>query len=155
MKNIFFLLLFLPLFANAETGKIYLTLTSAVKLTEAKALAFGSVVTTGEATVTVTPTGTRTSTGECTLPDMVCSEGAFGVLGAPNSPFIVSFGAASATNGKSTLVIDGFKTNLVSNTGTTDATGKALFSVGATVHIGLLNSSGNYVGSYIVNAIYQ
>jgi hypothetical protein len=47
----------LCLTAQAETGRIYLTLTAAVKLSEAKAISFGSLITTGEATVTISPTG--------------------------------------------------------------------------------------------------
>ena len=94
------LLLILSLAAQAETGRIYITLTAAVKLQETKPISFGSLITTGEATVTISPTGDRTVTGECTLPDNIYSEGGFGVTGAPNSAFVVTFGDGSATNGK-------------------------------------------------------
>lgn len=149
------LLLILSLTAQAETGRIYLTLTAAVKLQETKPISFGTLITTGEATVTISPTGDRTVTGECTLPDNIYSEGGFGVTGAPNSTFVVTFGDGSATNGKSTITVDNFKTNLSGNVGTTDANGKAVFYVGGTAHIGLTNNSGAYVGSYTVTAAYQ
>jgi hypothetical protein len=154
-RTLTIIILCLCLTAQAETGRIYLTLTAAVKLSEAKAISFGSLITTGEATVTISPTGDRTVTGEITTPDNIYSEGAFGVTGAPSSAFVVTFCDGSATNGKSTITVDNFKTNLAGNVGTTDGSGKAMFSVGGTAHIGLSNNSGAYVGSYTVTAAYQ
>jgi len=49
------------------------------------------------------------------------------------------------------IVVDGFKTNLPLNAGTTDSNGKAVFYVGATARITIQNKS----GSYEVTCAYQ
>jgi hypothetical protein len=154
MKKLLILFLF-PFMLHAETGRIYLTLTAALKMSEVKSLSFGNITSSGDALITVSPTGVRTITGEATAVESTASEGGFQVTGAPNSPFVVTFGTGSATNGKSTIVVDGFKTNLQFNTGTTDGTGKLVFYVGATAHLSVTNSSGSYVGNYEVNCLYQ
>lgn len=155
MKRLLIPLLIFSMFANAETGKIYLTLTAALKMSEVKSLSFGNITSSGDALITVSPTGVRTITGEATAVESTASEGGFQVTGAPNSPFVVTFGTGSATNGKSTIIVDGFKTNLQFNTGTTDGTGKLVFYIGATAHLSVTNSSGSYVGNYEVNCLYQ
>lgn len=155
MKHILIPLLLFSMFANAETGRIYLTLTAALKMSEVKSLSFGNITSSGDALITVSPTGVRTITGEATAVESTASEGGFQVTGAPNSPFVVTFGTGSATNGKSTIVVDGFKTNLQFNTGTTDGTGKAIFYIGGTAHLSVTNSSGSYVGNYEVSCLYQ
>ena len=150
---LFMSMLLQPVFA--ETGQIYLTLTSALKLSEAKAISFGNIIASGDAAVTVSPSGTRTITGDAISQDNIASEGAFGVTGAPMSDFIVTFGSAHCKSGTSSIVVDGFKTNLSLNAGTTDSNGKAVFYVGATARITIQNKSGSYVGTYEVTCAYQ
>ena len=87
----------------------------------------------------VSPSGTRTITGDAISQDNIASEGAFGVTGAPMSDFIVTFGSAHCKSGTSSIVVDGFKTNLSLNAGTTDSNGKAVFYVGATARITIQN----------------
>lgn len=141
--------------SSAETGRIYLTLTSALKLSEAKAISFGNITASGDASITVSPEGIRTITGDAVSQDNISSEGSFGVAGAPSSIFVVTFGPASCKSGASSLVIDDFKTNLPMNTGTTDLSGKAVFFVGATARITIQNKTGAYTGTYELICAYQ
>jgi hypothetical protein len=156
MKKLLAIFLFLPLLASATTGRVSINLTAGVSLEETQMLYFSNVTITGAGTVLMTPSGLRSATGDVQFNDEYNSPARFSINGANNATYKVSFGqAVSLTNGKYNITASDFKTSLVNNVGTLDATGKGSFSVGCTLTCPNGITSGNYSGTYEIQCSYE
>jgi hypothetical protein len=120
-------------------------------------LAFGAVVPgPSSGTVTVTPEGTRSSSGGVTLGGSAgVSPSTFTVSGEPALTFsIVLTSSTTLSDGASTMTVDSF-TSSPESTGTLDASGDREIRVGATLHLAATQASGSYAGGFSVMVAYN
>lgn len=156
MRNILFLFLLCPMLAFGETGHLTVEMKVGCTLSEGNYLNFGYPTVVGAATITITPSGVRSTTGNVVFDNQVFSTNNYTVTGSPLETYIVTLPAsATLTNGKTTITVTDFRTSLNSNLGTLDSKGYGIFSVGATMTIPNGTTSGVYNGSYTITAQYQ
>jgi len=106
------------------------------------------VIATG-GTVVLTPAGTRSVTGDVTLPAVTgtVTAATFDVTGEANFTYSITLPAAAITitNGTDNMDVDTWTSN-PTPTGTLDGTGAQTLSVGATLNVAGGESSGVYTG---------
>jgi len=107
-------------------------------------------------TVTLSPTGVRTSADPSTMGGSASVMPAeFLITGTANATFnIILPGTVTLSNGAAVLTVTDF-TQSLGSTPILDANGQALFGVGATLHIGANQPTGQYTGVFEVNVTYQ
>ena len=143
--------------ANAEARIV-----AGIAITKNVDLAFGQIVRSASAgAVTLDPTtNDRTASGGVTLGQNAGFNAAsFAVTGEPDYKFQVTLPSAidiTRRNGTEIMVVDGFTTSLGSgDQGTLDQNGGLSFNLGATLHVGGMQATGTYDGSFSVTAAYQ
>ena len=119
-------------------------------------LAFGSAVPCGGGTITVSTSGSKTSTG--TVQPMNATPGSaaqFQVAGSPNFTYNITLPTtATISSGTNTMLVDNF-TSSPSVHGLLDGTGKQNLSVGGTLHVGATQAIGNYSGTFTITVSYN
>lgn len=130
---------------------------TSIGVTTQNDLHFGQIVTgTTSGTVTVSPSGTRTASGGSTLASGASvSAASFQVTGDPDVTFAITLpSSASLSSGADQMTVDGFVSD-PDQAGSLDATGAALFRVGATLQLRGGQSSGAYSGQFDVRVDYN
>ncbi len=152
--------------ANGRSEIVVLRNLSFIKIDD---LEFGAMIAGNAAsTVTVAPSGGRTSTGPVTLVGGTVQPAQFGGRGAPNQNLLLSINANSITltraGGPQTMVVDTFtigSTPVTTLTTTpnlfriSSATGIFQFGLGARLRVGANQTPGNYSGTFRLTLIYQ
>jgi hypothetical protein len=106
-------------------------------------------------TVTISPLGSRTSSGGVTLASSSFGAARFTVSGNPNLSFAILLPATQAlTGGGEPLVVDTFQ-SFPSETGILDGSGNRILELGATIHIPANQARGTYSGSFEVTVTYN
>ncbi|WP_221795169.1 DUF4402 domain-containing protein [Aquisediminimonas sediminicola] len=126
-------------------------------------LEFGKIAAgAGGASVTISPTGTRTAIGAILISGGTTQAATFTVTGTPLAGYEVTFGTPTPLAGpnSSGMELSGFTTSLplVNDVyqGTLDGDGTASFQVGATIAVGATQTPGPYVnGSIPVTVNYS
>jgi len=159
MKKLFLAVsLLLTLTAAAQTtsvGHMTLKVSKALTVRETVPMSFGGVVVSGEGTVVVSPASTPTTTGLVTQTGAVSAD-VFDLTGIPSSLVLLSLPtSASLTNGVTTLYATAFKCSVADLKIPLDANGKACISIGATVTIPQIVTTGDFVGTYELTLNYQ
>jgi Domain of unknown function (DUF4402) len=163
-----------PAFAQAQTtnGTANASIVAVGGLINTTSLDFGSVISTGAAgTVTVAPTGIRTTTGGALPAGGTFHAAAFAGQGARrNQQITIAFGAASIVikrvGGTETMVVNNFTINSPpSATLAVVAAGARYrivpanaiyeFPVGARLNVGVNQRTGVYEGKFSVTVNYQ
>jgi len=135
--------------ANA-TATASATIVTPIAIANATDMDFGNiaVIATG-GTVILTPAGTRSVTGDVTLPAVTgtVTAATFDVTGEANFTYSITLPAAALTitNGPDNMDVDTW-TSSPTPTGTLDGTGAQTLSVGATLNVLGGESSGLYTG---------
>jgi hypothetical protein len=128
-----------------------------IAVNQASRLGFGQIVATqAPGTVTVTPAGSRTSSGGTVLGSGLGACAAeFTVSGEPNTAYSITLpDAATLTAGGSFMTVDAF-TSRPSGSGVLGPQGTQGMSVGATLHVGIAQPQGSYSGTYAVTVTYN
>jgi hypothetical protein len=146
-----------PAFSVAATA----TVASALSITAATALGFGSFVPdTTAATVVIAPQSAsfRSRTGNISLLDSGAgAPSTVSVSGAPNMTFSVNLPTTPVTlsgPNASAMTMTNFTSNLGAAKGTVGGGGTASFLVGATLNVGASQTPGSYTGSFSVTVSY-
>jgi len=147
-----------PLQAATETATVTADIISTISLVNQSDLVFGEISSSiASGTVELSPDGSRLSTGGASINSTAVSRPAvFDVRGDPNAVYTITLPAAvvmTAASGN-TLVVDRF-TSLPSGTGLTDAGGRQLLFVGATLNVGSNQVFGAYSGIMSVTIDYN
>lgn len=137
------------------------TVASALTITAATPLAFGSFVPdTTAATVVIAPQSAafRTRTGNISLLDSGAgSPSTVSVSGAPNMTFSVNLPTTTVTlagPNSAAMTMTNFTSNLGAAKGTIGGGGTASFLVGATLNVGASQAPGSYSGTFAVTVSY-
>jgi len=147
------LLITFSLGANAQanaTATASATIVTPIAIANATDMDFGNiaVIATG-GTVILTPAGTRSITGDVTLPAVTgtVTAATFDVTGQANFTYSITLPAAAVTitNGTDNMDVDTW-TSSPTPSGTLDGTGAQTLSVGATLNVVGGESSGLYTG---------
>lgn len=119
-------------------------------------LGFGSLVSAGGGTVTVSPAGARWADGGTTLGSPAgVAPASFSVSGDPGLAFsIVLPSTATLSSGSASMTVDAF-TSSPAGTGTLDTAGQGEVRVGATLQVGASQASGSYSGTFSVTVAYN
>ncbi len=137
----------------SETATATATIVTPINIANATDMNFGNiaVIATG-GTVILTPAGTRSITGDVTLPAVTgtVTAATFDVTGQANFTYSITLPASPAedvtiTNGTDNMTVSTF-TSTPSGIGTLDGTGAQTLSVGATLNVVGGESSGVYTG---------
>jgi hypothetical protein len=157
MKTKLLLFSLLPILAFSQTvGKINAEITAGVNIVQQNEMSFGKIISVGESTVTMTPQGARTTEGSVQVSGEAFGANTFYIQGAPNTSFLLTLPTSSTmTNGKTTLTVNAFTSSLTYNRGTTNNVGFIQFAVGCTLNIPSNVTSGVYLGTYNLTAVYQ
>lgn len=127
-------------------------------LTATQGLAFGRFAAASGGTVTIGATGTRSQGGGVVLlPSGSGASALFSVSGTPSATYAISLpanGVVSLTHGASSMAVN-FFTSSPSLSGTLGLGGTQMLSVGATLGVGALQTSGSYGGSFSVILNYN
>lgn len=111
-------------------------------------------------TVVMSTTGTRTESGDITLPAITGSPSAasFLVQGANNYTYSITLPTSAVTitreGGSDTMTIDNFVSD-PSGTGTLSGSGSETVNVGATLNVGGGQATGVYNGTFAVTVAYN
>jgi hypothetical protein len=148
---------------STATVEVRASLISAVSLVGEAPLSFGTIIPsrTEPATVTVAPNGTVSSSAPVTAPALQApSPGPFRVTGQANAFFQVALPTeGSITAGGASMRLTDFTYALPAGAagglGRLDPSGRAVFTVGATLNVGADQPAGEYVGAYPVTVRYQ
>ena len=136
------------------------TVASSITATAGQTLEFGSMtVGASGGTVTVDPSGTRTSTGADLQPFGIGYRAAtFDVSGSANYTYAITLpGSVTITNTGGTgetMTVDSW-TSTPSGNGTLDGTGNQTVQVGATLNVGANQAVGTYSGTFTVTFAYN
>ena len=157
MKNKLLFLALLPLALFAQTtGKINAEITVGANIVQQNQMNFAKIVANGTASVTMSPQGVRSTTGNATVSGDGFGANTFYIQGATNSTFVLELPeSCTLTNGKSIINANGFTSTLSNNRGTTDLKGFVAFGVGCTIELTSGTTSGIYSGTYLLTAVYQ
>lgn len=120
-------------------------------------LSFGQIVATpSPGAVTVTPGGSRSSSGGVVLGSSAgFSPASFTVSGDANANYVITLPVSTTFSaGGSSMTVDTF-TSSPSGSGILGAGGTQILSVGATLHVGATQHSASYSGSYAVTVAYN
>ena len=154
MRKLLLTFILLPTLANAAEGTVSANLTAGITMTEVQQVYLSNIVVYGAGTVTITPNGTRVSTGNVQFKDEYQSGGRFSIKGSPKGVYKVQTPTdATVTNGKTTLQLTDFTVS--PETGVLDDTGKGVVSVGCTIEITDGFTSGSYTGKYTITCSYE
>ncbi|HOT65285.1 MAG TPA: DUF4402 domain-containing protein [Dysgonamonadaceae bacterium] len=141
----------------SATANATATIVKAISITKGADLQFGKIIAASTAgTVVVTPTGSRSYTGEVVLFDTGSDHQAasFTASGLAGETYSLAFSATPliGPSGSTPMTIAGF---VHSATGTLDASGKETFSVGGTLNVGANQTPGQYTGTFSVTAAHE
>ena len=140
---------------STSEGHMKLSVSKALTVKETAPMDFGSVVVSGEGTLSVSPGSMATLTGAVTQIGSV-SANVFDLTGIPSSLVILSLPtSASLSNGVTTLYASQFKCSVSDLKIPLDANGKACIALGATVTIPKTLTTGSFVGTYEITLNYQ
>ncbi|MEO8505739.1 MAG: DUF4402 domain-containing protein [Acidobacteriota bacterium] len=120
-------------------------------------LGFGQIVaTTVAGTVTVSPVGSRTSSGGVLLGNgLGVSAATFAVIGEPNASFSITLPTpCTLSSGGSSMTLDSF-TSHPNGSGNLGPAGSQSVTLGATLHVGAAQAAAAYSGSYNVTVAYN
>jgi Domain of unknown function (DUF4402) len=158
-----------PALAGQSAGTAKVDVVGALSLIRTQDLLFGNAIAGATAgNVVVSDTGVRTRTGGVTLAGGIFQPAEFAGRGTRNQHITITFGAPSIvitrSGGGATMTVDTF-TIIMPADGSlavngprwriTPANGIYSFLIGATLHVGVNQASGNYLGTFAVTANYQ
>ena len=137
---------------------IKVTIEAPLSIEETTGMSFGTILSPSSAsTVTLSPTGNYTTTGDVTFANSTITPGEFVVTGVGNRLVTITLPAsATLSNGAQTMTVNNFTSN-PTHTFTLPGTGTGksqTVKVGATLHINQQQQSGNYMGTYPVIVSY-
>lgn len=156
MKQILFLLLLVPIIAYSETGKINASIYPGVSVKAGNQLNFSTLTTIGACTVTISPTGILTSTGDVSFSGETQGAGIFSLQGQNDANVVLLLPTTSEiSNGTTTIECSFFMSNLVGNRGTLSATGTLTIKIGCTLTIPANVTAGAFTGEIEVTASYD
>lgn len=152
--------------ANGRAEIAVLRTLSFIKIDD---LEFGNIIAGPTAgTVTISPSGARTTTGPVTAVGGGFQQAQFGGRGAPNQNLLISMTANNVTltrsGGTQTMTANTFRisSSPISPLSTTprlftisSPTGVFQFGVGARLNVGANQMPGNYAGNFRLTLIYQ
>ncbi|MEA1886577.1 MAG: DUF4402 domain-containing protein [Bacteroidota bacterium] len=154
-KSFFVAIIMVALSVNAHaqanaTATAEATIVTPIAIANATDMNFGNIaVVATPGTVVLAPDGTRTPTGDVTLPAVTgtVTAATFDVSGQANFTYSITLPAGSITisNGTDNMTVDTWTSN-PTPTGTLDGTGAQTLSVGATLDVAGGESSGVYTG---------
>ena len=134
------------------------TVISPLMLSAVSPLNFGTVVTGGATgSVTVAPSGTRTSSGGVTLGSSAgVTPAQFSITGQAGSSYSVSLPSSItlADTASNTMTVDSF-THDLEGSPLLGPLGTGLMNVGATLRVGATQASGVYTGTFSVTVNYN
>lgn len=156
MKKFFALAIVMLAFSAATFAQVSATATASatiitpIAIVNAADMNFGNVaVNASLGTVVLTPAGTRSVTGGCTLPAVTgtVTAAAFTVTGLAAATYAITLPAALTTisNGGNTMTVDTWTSTPVA-TGTLTG-GTDNLRVGATLHVGASQAAGSYTSA--------
>lgn len=156
-----------PAFADQTPVDAQIAVVTPLQFISVENLDFGRVIRgTTAGTVTIAPTGVRTSTGGITLIDTGFQAARFAGMGSNNQRVDVSLGANSilitgpgAPMRVRTFVIGSTPTAVLTTTPRrfriTSPSGIFVFPVGATLEVGANQTPGTYTGTWTITLNYQ
>lgn len=128
-----------------------------VQVSATQQLGFGSF-TAGSGTVSVTPSGARTTTGNVVALSADPGQAAqFLVSGDPSMTYAITLpvdGTVTLSNGATDMPVNGFVSDPASS-GVLPGSGSQVLSVGATLHVATDQPTGSYSGSFSVTVNYN
>lgn len=128
-----------------------------IQLTNTQGLAFGNIAASNNpGTVTISPAGTRTSSGGVTPSAIGTFHAAiYNAAGEPNATYTITLPSSITISlGANSMTVDGFTSDPAS-TGTLTVGGTQTINVGATVNVGANQAPGDYSGTYDVTIAYN
>lgn len=128
-----------------------------IQLTNTQGLAFGNIAASANpGTVTISPTGIRTSSGGVTPSAIGTFNNAiYTATGEPNATYTITLpGFITIISGANSMTVNGF-TSDPTPTGNLGAVGTQTINVGATVIVGANQATGDYSGTYDVTIAYN
>ncbi len=153
--------------AATQKGDAQVGVVTPLSFIKTEDLSFGQIFASSNAgTVTISPTGTRTTTGGITLFGTTHEPAEFAGLGTTNQRIQVSLGSnAIWINGPGprmrvrTFVIGSTPTAVLTTTPRVfriaSASGAFVFPVGATLEVGANQTPGTYTGNWTITLNYQ
>lgn len=130
----------------------------ALTIANTQSLQFGDILAAGSGTVTISPTGARSSTGGAIAAGGVSSPAIFGastLAGCASLGHSLLLPASiNLTSGGNTMTVDTFASALSVPT-LVDAAGAGQVGVGATLHVGNQQAAGNYSGQFLIEIVFQ
>ena len=146
---------------STVTGSASAQIAAPIRLVAGTALQFGTIaqpVTGG--TLTMSPQGTLTSTGDMGASSSIAQSGArtaasFTLTGTPNALYSIS-GVTQVTisNGSKTMTVGQFTTNVAFAVGQIGTGGTATFTIGATLTASGGQATGSYSGTFPIIVTY-
>lgn len=144
--------------AATNVATVVVNIVTSISMTTTNGLIFGDISSSATAgTVSMTTTGTRTSTGGATINSSVAGNPAtFDVQGEANANYTISLpvSVVLSDSASHTMVVDNF-TSSPSPSGVLDGSGKQTLFVGATLNVGSNQAFGAYSGQMSVTVDYN
>jgi hypothetical protein len=141
--------------SDTQQGSATATVVAPITLqhTSGAAIGFGKFTTGTGGSVTVTPAGSGSVSGDVTfVSGNANTADAFTVAGEANRTFAISTTGGTVSNGAVSM---SFATTASSATGTLNNAGAASFTVGGTLTVPGTATAGNYSGSYNATVTYN
>lgn len=141
--------------SDTQQGSATATVVAPITLqhTSGAAIGFGKFTTGTGGSVTVTPAGSGSVSGDVTfVSGNANTADAFTVAGEANRTFAISTTGGTVSNGAVSM---SFVTTASSATGTLNNAGAASFTVGGTLTVPGTATAGNYSGSYNATVTYN
>ena len=137
---------------------VHITFETPLSIEETQGMSFGTFLSPHTAsTITISPSGSYTSTGSVTFVDNTLTPGEFTVTGVGNRQVSITLPASTTlSNGTQTMTADTF-TSTPSGSFTLSGTGTGQtqsINVGSTLHINSNQRAGNYTGTYPIIVSY-
>lgn len=141
--------------ADSATASASATVSAPLTISKTTDLSFGTFAATNVAgTVTVSNTGTRTSSNVDLLSGGTTSAASFAIAGQSNASYSISIPAsATLTSGANSMTAT--LTNNAPGSPALNGSGQATVGVGASLAVGASQAAGSYNGSFTVTVAYN
>lgn len=130
----------------------------ALTITNAQSLRFGDILAAGSGAVTITPAGSRSSTGGAIAAGGVSSPAIFNVSTLAScgtlSHSLLLPASITLNSGANNMTVNTFVSALSEPT-LVNASGSGQVGVGATLHVGNNQAAGNYSGQFLIEIVFQ
>lgn len=134
------------------------TYSADINITNSSSLAFGSFAAGSGGTVTVSPAGVCSASGDVIIVILNCAAAEFTITGDPNTTYFIDLPAdnfATLSGPGSDMIITHFTSNPAGADGQLSAGGTQNLSVGGTLSVGNNQAAGSYSGSFTVIVDYN